>query len=221
MSQRRTASRTDWTTEPLPDAHARIRLDREFSPGEIALIRHGQEGEPTRRLAELTGLLRWLRALVDAAGPRVGDVRAFEAAFVRAGVACLLEQIEHLGRGKPGGWRVEWTSERSARLIHSAAPQRTVSVGMLPSCCLVIQSKYRNRARCEKLLVPFGAPFDQTMRLLQMTARDVYKVHFDKPATYFSARRRPLEDGPAAQEARPLLELIAERRFELQALLCL
>ena len=176
---------------------------------------------PSPRLAELIGLLRWLRALSEATASRANDVRRLENAFVATGVDCLIEQLDHLGEGKPGAWKVNRTSDRSAQLIHSGAPKRTLSISMLTNCSLVVQSKYRNRARCDKLLVPFGAPFDQTIRLLQTTARDAYKIHFDKPDAYFSRRRKPTRKGGKVRSAKPLLDFISLHHFELVALLCI
>jgi hypothetical protein len=188
--------------------------------GHVLDILEAHAKNPDPRLSELIGLLRWLRALVEATAPRTRDVRRLERAFVKAGVDCLLEQLNHLGQGRVGEWRLNSTSDRSAILVHTGAPRRTLSISMLTACSLVVQSKYRKRARCDKLLVPFGAPLDQTQRLLEITARDVYWIHFDKPHSFFSRRRKPLRWGPKARSSKPLLEFIRKHHFELGALLC-
>ena len=175
---------------------------------------------PGPPLAELIRILTWLRTLVEGSTPHVKDVRRLERKFVRTGAECLLEQLDHLGEGKPGNWNSKWTSERSVQLIHTGAKRRKLTISMLTNCSLVVQSKYRNHARCDKLLIPFGAPLDQTIRLLQTTARDIYKIHFDKPDAYFSRRRKPTTTGKIARRAKPLLEFIWRRHLEIGALLC-
>ena len=183
-------------------------------------ILEGIAQEPGPRLMELITLLRWLRRLIEASASRQGAVRELEQAFVDVGVFCLKEELVRLGEGKPGSWEITSTGHRSARLKHSAAPKRALTISMLANCSLAIQSKYRNKALCEKILIPFGASPDQTTHLLQLTARDIYGIHFNKPDAFFSQRAELERSGNAAPAVDCFLKFIWEHHFELGALLC-
>jgi len=97
----------------------------------------------------------------------------------------------------------------------------TLTVSMLTNWSLVIQTKYRKRALCDKILVPFGAPPDQTIHLLKLTARDVYGIHFNKLEAFSSDEQESGRPGEPGKAEKILLESIWDRHFELSALLCL
>jgi hypothetical protein len=175
--------------------------------------------DPDLRLSELIVVLRWLRALTDAATERQDDVREFERRFIKSGASCLLEELRRLGEGRPGDWQRVSAGKRSVRFKHTKAWTRRLVITMLSNCSLAIQSKKGHKPLCEKILIPFGAPPDQTAHLIRLTARDVYQAHFDKPAAFLAADQDPLGQNQALQEARPVFEFINQHRFELTALL--
>ena len=90
---------------------------------------------------------------------------------------------------------------------------------MLANCSLAIQSKYRRKVRCEKIIIPFGAPADQTINLVRLTARDVYSVHFDKPEAFLSGGAVLEEAEPANREASSFLDFIWKHHLGIEALL--
>ena len=137
------------------------------------------------RMRELIVVLRWLRSLSLAAAEQCQDVRVFEKRFVRAGSNSLLEELRMLSEGKPGHWEPVSQGERSARFRHSRARTRSLIITMLSDCSLAVESKKGKKPQCEKILIPFGAPPDQTAHLIRLTARDVFRAHFDKPNAFF------------------------------------
>jgi hypothetical protein len=174
---------------------------------------------PGPRLSELIGLLRWLRALFAASACQSSAITTFEKAVIAAGTECLLEELNRLAKPKRGEWHVHHSGTRGARICHTRTPRRALTVSMLANCSLVIQSKYRRKAKCEKILVPFGAPSGQVLNLLHITARDLYWVHFDDPNRYLADRRRRTHLNELEESCRPLFDFIWRRRFELAALI--
>ena len=53
---------------------------------------------------------------------------------------------------------------------------------------------------------------------MHITARDLYWIHFDKPMAFLADRYRRTRFNEPEKEFAPMLDFIANRRFELQAL---
>ena len=187
--------------------------------GHVLAILEKLAPEAEGRVGELMGLLRWLARLRGGVELDVTAMSELVGAVVRAASTCLLEELNRLADPKHGAWSVLYESGRGARLRHSSSPKRTLQIQLLPSCSLIIQSRYRHRARCDKLLVPFGAPARQVFNLLHVTARDIYYVHFDKPSLYLRDSRRRTRLNEVEHAAEALLNFVWRRRFELQATL--
>ena len=128
--------------------------------GDVLGFLNERAENPSPRLAELIGLLRWLRALsrrprrvrTTCAASRTHSWRPASTSSSSSSTV-----LAKAGRGS-GRWTGPPMGPRSSSTW--ARRKRTLSISMLTNCSLVVQSKYRNRARCDKLLVPFGAPFD-------------------------------------------------------------
>jgi hypothetical protein len=69
------------------------------------------------------------------------------------------------------------------------------------------------------LLLPFGAPARQFFNLMHISARDLYWIHFGKPMAYLKNTRRKTKLTEVEKSFAPMLDFIANHRFEMQALL--
>jgi hypothetical protein len=174
---------------------------------------------PEPRIHELLVVLRWLRSLSIAVTDRGQQICAFEKLFVQSGANALLEELRMLGVGKPGHWEAVTKGERSARFRHTMARTRSLVITMLSDCSLAVESKKGKKPQCEKILIPFGAPPDQTGHLIRLTARDVFRAHFDKPKAFLADSKVSAAENVSLREAKPLFRFINQYRFQLTALL--
>jgi hypothetical protein len=175
------------------------------------------EPNPSGRLSELVGLLQWMKHLVDLAQEESTAVTQFIEAILDGTAGCVLDELNRLC--KSGHWVRSTSGTHQLRLSHTSAPKRFLSLALLTNCSVAIQSKLKKKARCDKLLLPFGAPARQTFNLMHITARDLYWIHFDIPMAFLTTTKRRTHLNPTEKAFAPLLDFIAKRRFELQALL--
>ncbi len=175
------------------------------------------EPNPGGRLRELAGLLRWLSNLSVQAESESKTVDQFIEAILDGAVECVLAELNRLCRS--GHWEQSTSGAHRLRLAHSSAPRRYLSLILLANCSIAIQSKLKKKARCDKLLLPFGAPARQVFNLMHITARDLYWIHFDKPMAFLAERHRRTRLSQPEKEFAPTLDFIAKRRFELEALM--
>jgi hypothetical protein len=171
---------------------------------------------PTGRLEELVSLLQWMKRTGDLASSHRDTITGFIEEILQGTTNCLLAELDRLC--KSGHWKQPTSGANRLRLAHSSAPRRYLSLVLLSNCSVAIQSKLKKRARCDKLLLPFGASARQVFNLMHITARDLYWVHFDKPMAFLAERYRRTTLSPEEQSFAPILDFIARHRFELQAL---
>jgi len=172
---------------------------------------------PKGRLGELMALLGWLKDLTDRTNSEPETVIQFIKCIHANTAVCLLFELNRLRRS--GEWTQSTEGAHRLRLSHSSAPRRYLTLDLTTDCSIAIQSKLKKKALCDKLYLPFGAPARQVFNLMQITARDLYWIHFDKPTAFLAERYRRTKLSPPEEEFKPMLTFIAKRRFELQALL--
>ena len=175
------------------------------------------EPDPSGRLRDLVALLRWLRGLSEASGRNPESVMLLVTSLLNGGVECLLEELNRFSRN--GRWLRSSQGSKLLTILHSSAPARRLKVKLITNCSIAIQSTKHGKARCDKLLLPFGAPAGQIYNLINITARDLYWIHFDKPKAYLKDLRRRKSLSQTEKHFRPLLDLVWRRRYELQALM--
>ncbi|MDB4305983.1 hypothetical protein N9980_00290, partial [bacterium] len=175
------------------------------------------EPNPEGRLRELSVLLRWLSSLSIQAESESNTVDQFVEAILDGVAICVLAELNRLSRS--GRWKQSTTGSHRLRLVHTAAPKRYLSLNLLTDCSIAIQSKYKGKPRCDKLLLPVGAPARQFFNLMHISARDLYWIHFGKPMAYLKNTHRKTKQTEIERSFAPMLDFIAKHRFELQALL--
>ncbi|MFB6262150.1 MAG: hypothetical protein ABEL76_00805, partial [Bradymonadaceae bacterium] len=142
---------------------------------------------------------------------------------MEATAECLHEELQRLlDENQGGNWEIQNRTERMVRLCHSTNPTRYLYVEMLPNYSITLQTRRREKAKFEKMLVPFGAPVEQVYNLLDVASRDIYYRHFDDPSRYLGDKRRLRETvTPKKREHREVFEFLRERCFELKVMLTL
>jgi hypothetical protein len=107
-------------------------------------------------------------------------------------------------------------------LQFSSTQSQELVIGLLPSYAVGLQSRYsKKKAKFEKLIVPFGAHSDQVFNLLDITARDIYRLVLAKPSV--AVKQGRWKRGKARRKAnppasRPFFDFLHKRQFELRVL---
>ena len=170
---------------------------------------------------KLIELLQWLKDMLDPPNNTKNSIENVIEFLVTAAAECLHDELNRLGEGKRGGWKIKRGKEKSTQLVHSSV-YAPVYVELLPNGSITVQGRGKNFALYEKVLVPYGSHPDQIFNLLDMAARDIYHFHFNDPAIYLGNRRRQrVTRSETKQKYLEVFDFIHRHRHQLQVLFML
>lgn len=125
-----------------------------------------------------------------------------------------------LGEDKRGIWKVKNIDKNQIVLIHSSLSEKRLCVELLPNLSITIQSKKKQQALFEKIIIPYGTNADQTCNLLDIAARDIYHAHFDNLNLYLADKRRKSDNrSPTKKLIIPIFDYLYQNQHELKTLL--
>ncbi len=169
-------------------------------------------------VVRLQKMLSWMAELGKASSSNLA--LNLHTMLLQSTAVLLLEELNRLGEGKPGEWHLHRKSDHGIVLIHTSAPKRLLFAELLPNLSLVVQSRSSNRALYEKIYIPFGLNSDQYFNILDITARNIYHLHFQKPDRYLADRRRMNSSvTPAKKRMLPVIEYLSRHKYMLQIIL--
>ena len=170
-------------------------------------------------IAKLIEILRWLKMCHPNTAP-VGQIQSFRKMLQELTTSCLLEELNRLGEKKRGTWKIKSYRQRIGNtLVHSSYPARNLYVKLLPNLTITISGRDSTGCLFEKVIVPFGCNADQMFNLLDLAARDVYRLYFIHPALYLASKRRLRQLSKEKQSRKPFFDFTCEYSTALLILL--
>jgi hypothetical protein len=162
-----------------------------------------------REVEEFINILYWVKSLYDDRGKSKAD--EFRLLILHAAAYCLEEELNRLGDGRPGSWKIEGECA-TVQLIHSSNPKSPLEFELLPNLSIAVQGYRGGRATFEKIVIPYGVNANQIFNMLDITARDIYKGHFSDDANkYLNQNKRRISAGGSErkQEVKLLFNFVA------------
>ena len=166
----------------------------------------------------LIALLGWMKAIrVDG-----GEVKAkeFRLLILHAAAYCLEEELNRLGEGCQGNWSIVCQGNR-VKLLHSSNPRSPLTVELLPNLSVAVQGHRLGKATFSKIVVPYGVNADQIFNLLDIAARDIFKLHFrDRVSAYLNEEKRRTRSHKSEKkrEVKPLFDFVSSHCDALRVL---
>jgi hypothetical protein len=175
-----------------------------------------------RDVVQLRQVLAWLQVVLDRAGSAEFSeaVNGLFGAMVTVATGCIFAELERLGEGAAGLWRIVREGKGATRLVHSSKPRSPLYVGVMPNLSIALYGRRSRRRPFDKLLIPFGSNPDQVFNLMDHAARDIYPLHFgENYRRYLGPQRRlTAREVPERQAGRKLLAQVHRWRHEIQLL---
>lgn len=144
-------------------------------------------GKHNQDLLKLKHLLEWLKNLrQQVSDAYVDDLRSL---LLQATSECLLEELQRIC-GK-GIWSFSREAGKSIVINHSSSSKRPMYIELLPNLSVTVQSRRGSgKALFEKIILPYGINTDQIYNLIDITARDIYHLYFQRGTDYLSGNKR-------------------------------
>ena len=168
-----------------------------------------------REVAKLTDLLGWLRKLCN---KNIKEhIENLRSNLLQATATCLQAELNRLGTGKPGSWKLPKQHRQNVTIIHTSHPKTPLHLDMLPNLSITLQSRRNGKPLFEKIIVPYGTNTDQIYNLLDIAARDVYHYHFNGNRNRYLADKRRLTECRTTEkiENENIFNFVSKYRNEL------
>lgn len=183
------------------------------------------DGNECQEVDEFSKILIWLKKLHE----HRTESRAEELCLQikKAAAYCLEEELNRLAVQRNDPWSIKEIADpkkgNKVELVHSANPKSPLLLELLPSLSIAVQGSRARKASFEKIVIPYGVNTDQIFNMLDITARDVCKLHFETavvPKNYLNPKSRRISsvDSKRKQEVKPLFDFVAAHYDELKVL---
>lgn len=174
------------------------------------------------QVTKLKALLRWLHRLSQQDEAIKDAMEALRYELLLQAANCLFVELNRLGEGKRGAWRLDKSAAQKVIIRHSSYPVKSLHVELLPTLSITVQDQYHGRAVIDKIIVPYGARPNQIFNLLDIAARDICHLFFEGQVDLYLADRRRRRNRSAEQKAaEPLFEFVYKHANALKAMFAL
>ncbi|MCB0034941.1 MAG: hypothetical protein KDE51_13000, partial [Anaerolineales bacterium] len=174
------------------------------------------------QVTKLKALLRWLHELSRQDEVIQETMEALRYELLLQAANCLFVELNRLGEGKRGAWRLDKSAAQKVIIRHSSYPTKALHVELLPTLSITVQDRSHGRASIDKIIVPYGARPDQIFNLLDIAARDICHLFFEGQVDLYLADRRRRRNRSAEQKAaEPLFEFVYKHANALKAMFAL
>ncbi len=184
----------------------------------LKILNKTAEGKEHLEITRLKNILRWMKELSN--GGIQDKIEDLRQSLVQATAACLKAELDRLGEGKTGEWKIEREKGKSVRLGHSTFHQTRLYIEILPNLSLTVQSRKKGKPLFDKIIVPYGANPDQIFNLLDIAARDIYTYIFSENLHRYLANKNRLTSTqiPEKKVAKPVFEFVSKNQQSLKVL---
>lgn len=169
-------------------------------------------------IKRLHAILTWMKVLNR---ENIKDAAEnLRLALVKASANCLVEELERLGEGKVGEWKAKKNRGKNVTILHTSVPSLEMFVELLPNLSITVQSRKKNKALFDKIIVPFGANTDQIYNLIDIVAGDIYKYIFNGTVKRYRSdkKRQTVTISEMRKGYKTLFDFIEKYRFPLLVL---
>ena len=171
-----------------------------------------------KEIAKLSYLLEWLRKISQHS--IVKHLEELRMLLLRAASKCLHAELERLGEGGTGSWKIKNPKGKSVTINHTSVPTAPLFIELLPNLSITVQSRKKGKPLFDKIIVPYGANTDQIYNLLYISARDVYYYHFSGKKNLYLGNKRRLTATltKEKEELKTIFDFVSKNQNELKIL---
>ena len=183
------------------------------------------DGNEYLEIDEFVRILIWLKKLHEHRTESGAEELSLH--IKKAAAYCLEEELNRLDGQRTDAWSIKEIADpkkgNKVELVHSANPKSPLLLELLPSLSIAVQGRRAGKASFEKIVIPYGVNTDQIFNMLDITARDICKLHFEAavvPKNYLNPKSRRISsvDSKRKQEVKPLFDFVAANYDELKVL---
>lgn len=171
-------------------------------------------------IVQLRKILAWLNRL-NSDKSIINLVAVLRKVLLEAAAACLMEELQRLGDGKSGEWKIGKTNKNRVSIFHTSSSKRPLYVELLPNFTITVQARKSKIPLFEKIIVPFGVHPDQIFNLIDIAARDIYYFHFNSSTALYLANKRRLSSTRTSkkEELAYIFNYVYKNQLELKIIL--